>query len=279
MPQTGRSRVTRRRMLRLSIFVLSASLTLIGRPPSAAASNGVDQCWNINLTRLAGQFPPDGTAFAGYYAHLDPQTQYLCTTQQVGPRYGSFSFAAVQIDFDDCPACDWGIVQIGRGACRSSETPLTCPGAQQQLFVAYGRDEEANGCTGLHDILPVAINRGAAPTDTGLHYYRVWTDGSRWRYDHWPKGQALVPIFDIAASLVCWTDRDGTTFNEAWDPGDSLGGHSANHYNFLSMTRQQTIGGPWSASTTSACGFSQFHLDSDRCQWNASQSWEAWNIR
>jgi hypothetical protein len=267
-----------RRAVNLGILVALLSLPWLGGASPAGATDGYAACSNLISNRFATATPPDGTAFAGFYAHLDPQPLLMCNTQQVGYGYGAFAFAAIQIDFADCPACQYGIVQIGRGACRVPWLGETCTGPAQRIFVGYGRDEEAAGCTGLHDIMPVPINRGPAPTDSGLHYYRVHTDGARWWFDHWPKGQALVPVFDIAASLICWTDRNGVTFNESLDRGDALGGGSSNHYNFLSMTRQQSIGGSWTVSPTTGCGL-VYAAFGDMCLWNATQSWEAWNTR
>lgn len=115
------------------------------------------------------------------------------------------------------------------------------------------------------------------PGDTGFHYYRIWTDGSVWRFDQWPKGGAVTQVFSISASLICWTDREGITFAETWDRGDALGGHAANHYNFRSMARQATIGGAWTADIVATCGTtpSPIYL----CNVTASQDWEAWTNR
>lgn len=31
-------------------------------------------------------------------------------------------------------------------------------------------------------------------------------------------------VFTVSSSIICWTGREGVTFNETWDRGDALGG-------------------------------------------------------
>lgn len=209
---------------------------------------------------------------------MDPQSLLLCTNPIPGAQSASWGWSAVQLSSSACNggSCPNSILQIGRGACRFSPYSGCQNGTAQRLFVAYGRDNEADGCSGLSDILPVPNDRGAAPTDTGIHYYRVYLDGSTWRFDHWPKGKAVTQTFTLADSIVCWTARDGVTFNETWDRGDALGGTSTNHYNFLSMTRL-TAGGAWQATLNQPCGHTV--LPEYNCLVTGQQAWEAWTDR
>ena len=124
------------------------------------------------------------------------------------------------------------------------------------------------------------VKHGPAPTDTGLHYYRVVDDGSWWRFDHWPKGEAVTTVRLLSRSAICWTDREGNTFNETWNSGDALGGSNANHYNLLSMTRQISVGGGWSATSLDAAAPCTYVPGGVyMCDVTASQAWEAWTNR
>jgi hypothetical protein len=81
---------------------------------------------------------------------------------------------------------------------------------------------------------------------------------------------------------ICWGSRTALTFNESINPGDALGGTPANHYNFLSMTRQGSIGGAWSATSlnpAAPCNVLSAPLSIHYCDVTASQAWEAWTDR
>jgi hypothetical protein len=222
-------------------FVAAATLalsTLLAQPNAALAGSPTANCNGVYSAGFATTW--DSLAYKGYYSHLDPQTLAICTSPVPGGPSASWGWSAVGATSASCNdpilGCPLSIVQIGRGACRYSVYE-SCQGTGQRLFAAYGRSEASDGCEGLDDILPVPLNRAPAPTDTGLHYYRVWLDGSTWRFDHWPKGQAVTQVFVVAASLICWTSRAGLSFNETWERGDAVGGSATNHYNFQSMTR------------------------------------------
>lgn len=267
----------KRRLTTLGLVVAASLATWVSIVPGMHAANGVANCANTIDNRHSGSFPADPLAVTGYYAHIDSQTVYLCTNQIIGGHYASVGLANIQDS--SCGTCANSIVQIGRGACREPNSD-DCTGPSMRLFVAYGRDPAATGCAGQTTIMPVPLNRGPAPTDTGLHYYRVWTDGTRWNFDHWPKGQSVVHAFDISASLICWTQREGLVFTEAVDFGDANGGGPTNHFNFLSMTRQSTVGGAWAASNSTACFIEINGIPAgDNCQFNASQSVETWTNR
>lgn len=252
------------------------ALELVNPTVTAAAANV--NCGNV-VTTLAGEL--DSAAESGYYSHLDPQGLLACTNQ-TGSRWGVFSFAAIQTEGCNSGGCGNSIVQIGRGRCFEFNHPYCQNQAAQQLITGWGRDPEAPGCGNRGRRLAVPVVHGNAPMDTGFHYYRVWDDGnSWWRFDHWPKGQAVVGARLINRSEICWTTREGATFNEKWNEGDALGGTASNHYNFISMTRQIAIGGQWQATvTTDPCDvdpgglFSPYH-----CDVTGTQAWEAWTDR
>jgi hypothetical protein len=255
-------------------FALGVS-ALLARPLAVFAGPLTADCVNELNPAFAGTV--DAVAYNGYYSHLDPQTLFLCTNPDPGTPSASWGWSAVQATSGSCSqqdGCPRSIVQIGRGACRYSAY-ADCNGTAQRLWVAYGRDSGVTGCAGLQNIDPIPLDRAAAPTDTGLHYYRVWRDGSTWKFDHWPKGQAVVQVFSISSSLICWTQREGVSFSEIWDRGDGLGGSTANHYNYQSMTRL-TQGGVWQATLNQPCGATG---DPYFCDETGQQKWEAWTDR
>ena len=149
------------------------------------------------------------------------------------------------------------------------------PSGGQRIVVAWGRDPEQPGCSGKTRVMPNVGDKGPAPTDTGYHYYRVHDDGSFWRWDHWPKGQSLITVKSLADTEICGTQREGLTFNETWNQGDALGGSAANHYNYLSMTREVTVGGAWVASAGYTC-YLWGAGPPYNCSTTGSQAWEAW---
>lgn len=214
------------------------------------------------------------------YSRLNFARHSLRWRQDRGMPLGEAIVAAVGNKPTACnPAgtCQLSLVQVGRGACRYSPYSGCQNGTAQRIFVSYGRDPHATGCSGMTEIRPVPLDRGAVPGDTGLHYYRVWQDGSTWRFDHWPKGGTVVQVFSISASLICWTQREGLTFSESWNAGDALGGHAANHYNYMSMARLPSVGGTWVADTISSCATTPFPIYN--CSVTASQKWEVWTNR
>lgn len=247
----------------------------IGRPATALAGNPTTTCQNtFNNINVSNAVAVDLASFvSGYYSHLDSQATLLCGNPLPATASGSFKWVAMSTNVCG-PGC-LAIMQIGRGRCIFGSGCDAGPG--QRLIVAWGVDHRAPGCAGWMERNPTPIDAGAAPTDTGLHYYRVVTDGLNWHFDHWRKGQAFQIALTLSAGSQCFGQRLGYTFDETWDHGDALGGSAVNHNNYLSMTRQETIGGPWLATnlTGQPClldpALSYFH-----CSVTASQAWESW---
>lgn len=266
---------------RTLLVALGATLLLLGNPITVAADTA--NCVGNTPNSFAANYDAATLPVTGYYSHLDPQSLLICTNPFPSTVRGSFSWSAIQRGDADEADCDFCIVQIGRGACDDPANP-SCVGTSQRLFTAWGRRSTAPGCDGQQDIIPAPANMGPAPTDTGLQYYRVWRDGTYWRFDHWPKGQAVVQVRLISQSLICWGNRTAVTFNETFNTSDSLGGTPTNPYNFLSMARQAAVGGAWSPTSLNAaapCGFLSLDpIGADyRCDVTASQAWEAWTDR
>ena len=247
-------------------------------PSVALAADGSAACGAV-VHRFAYTIDPLGDN--GFYSHLDPQALHLCTGDANTTR-GSFSFAAVERTYPggcSIGTCPNSIIQIGRGLCFDPLNPSCFPNSGQRLIVGWGRDPEAVGCTGRTLVRAVPEDKGPAPTDTGLHYYRVHDDPTGiWRFSHWPKGQPVVTVKSVDESQICWGVREGVTFNETFNVGDSLGGYAANHYNFLSMTRLQNQSGSWEPSLGYQCGLAN-QLAVDHCATTGQQAWEAWSDR
>lgn len=263
-------------LLRTLAGFLVATFVLAALPAVALAD--VANCSDTPLYRFAGNYDPATPTATGYYSHLDPQGLEICTNPDSNDVRGSFAWAAIQMG--DGSGCFYCIIQIGLGAC---DVPgdTDCTGTSMKMFTAWGRSSSAPGCSGFSDVLPLPVNSGAAPAGSGFHYYRVVRDNTTWRYDHWPKGQPVVLLRQTSESSFCWGDRTAVTFNETHNPSDSLGGTPSNHFNFVSMTRQTTVGGAWSATSlnpAAACDV----LSSGviyHCDITASQAWEAWTDR
>lgn len=274
--------MTSRRLGVVSVAGVIAALIMHFGPGVAVAGPPTANCNGAYSSAFASTY--DSLASKGYYSHLDPQTLMLCSNPVPGGPSGSWGWSSLirtNASCSDGDGCPNSIVQIGRGACRYSQYSGCQNGTAQRLFAAYGRDGGAQGCQGLNDIEPVPLDRGAAPTDTGLHYYRVWLDGSTWRFDHWPKGQSVTQAFTLSASIICWTQRQGVSFAESWDRADALGGSTTNHYNFLSMTRM-TAGGVWQPTLGQPCVVSVSNPPIPyfyHCDETGAQSWDAWTDR
>lgn len=265
--------------MRKRVFLSAAlAILMIATPRMALGADGSAACTN-DTSPHHFLYTIDVLAQTGYYSHLDPQDNPICSGNS-GGRSGSFAFAAVQTQScTPANACPSSIIQVGRGRCVNQPS---CSGGHR-LFSAWGANQEAPGCQGHIEVLATPVDRGAAPGGSGLHYYRVYTDGTNWYFDHWPKGQAVVPAAPpINSSHICWTERMGVTFNESWDKGDAVGGHAANHYNFISMTRRETISGGWFATLNQPCA-KQPNPDPDgiptACLATAAQAWEGWTNR
>jgi hypothetical protein len=258
------------------VGVLSGGLLLIGAP-AVSASNGSALCGTFLQQTAAEQ---DTMAKSGFYSHLDPQAMALCTGDAFATR-ASFSWVAIEQSTAYCsPSCGNSIVQIGRGSCYEP-ADSNCVGGPQRLVYAFGRDPGADGCAGLDTILAATHDAGPAPTDTGLHYYRVFHSASAglWYFDHWPKGQGVTIVATIPDSKICWKEPIGSTFNEVWNSGDAVGGYAANHYNFLSMTRQETVGGSWIPSLGNSCIDDPILSAPYFCHTTPPQAWEGWTAR
>lgn len=262
-------------LTRTLVIALGATLLLLVNPVSAAADVG--PCSDLQVYSFAANYDAATPPVTGYYSHLDPQGLFLCTAPDADDVRGSFAWSAVT----GPGGCSFCIVQVGIGACDDPGNPTHCAGTSQRLFTAWGRSPSAQGCGSQSEVSPTPFSLWPAPTGAGLHYYRVWRNNSYWFWDHWPKGQALVQLQFLNQSNICWGDRHAVTFNETFNTGDSLGGTPANHYNFLSMTRQNTVGGAWSATVlnpAAPCDILSagaiYH-----CDITASQNWEAWTDR
>lgn len=268
---------------RALIAVVIAFGALIAGPSGGAiAGNGTADCgaWHPRFGAMI-----DPANVTGFYTHLDSQALSPCTDPPPEPTRASFAWSAIERDsVNGCTSgsCPNSIVQVGRGICNDPANPTGCRNAGQRLLRAWGRDSEAYGCSGLGDVVPAPHDYGAAPTDTGLHYYRVWRDATAWHFDHWPKGHPVSELLPaVSVANVCWSSRpEAAAFNETWNQGDALGGSTSNHYNFVSTTKQVAVGGAWSPTTFDP---SDPCTVIDRgiylCDVTGAQSFEVWTNR
>lgn len=258
----------------LLAVALAASLGVLVRPSATYGANGAANCAGESALG-AGNFHPGSTT--GIYAHLDPQPLQICLHAN-GLKRGSFSWSAIQA-VQPCADC---ILQIGRGWCDDPLNLGHCHNQGQRVFTSWGRNPAVAGCAGFSEIDPVPKDRGPAPQDNGYHYYRVAIDGASYRFDHWPKGQALVLEWSLLVNAVCWRgSSEAVTFVERWNDGDALGGFDANHYQVLHITGRG--GGAWTPVVLNP----NDDCDSDpgglfnpyNCDITGSQAWEAWTSR
>lgn len=180
----------------------------------------------------------------GASANLDSEFLNLCTNRgsnDVGANFGWASVGTSQCTV--AGACGSSIIQIGRGTCWV--TGYSPCDATSNIFWAWGRNNEAPGCSGSMDVGAAVTDLGPAPS-SGAYAYQVFRNASgSWTGQVLDSGGIVEAFTFLSAGSICWTSRQAVWFQESWNLGDPLGGQVTNTFRSTGNKYKTTAGGSW----------------------------------
>jgi hypothetical protein len=252
-----------------SVFAITLAAAFLV-PIANVLAGDTSICSSTNVSPKVGQADsvPTGV-LKGMKETILVQSLHRCSGTDPNGRNGSFAFLGAYL-----PGYSRSRVVFGYGICVDSSVSGCSQG--HRLWAQYGRDASAPGCSSDYD--SGYVDLGALPaTDNHVLSIQKRTSDGAWemRWDGTYK-------FAVSTTFACWDASSSTRaefFDTAWDPGDAVGGSSANPLvQWTAYVTNSTSGG-WTSATfsTSACTWPT--SNPYNCFPLASDAWESETIR